>query len=123
MHEFSIATAVAEKVTAFAVERSPIRVLKVRLAVGELTCIQAEQLSFCYSAIVPESIIHESTLEIEPVSTVVSCPQCGYTGAPKYWDEAQWRQPIPTLACPQCGAAAEAIQGHECSIRTIQYAN
>jgi hydrogenase nickel incorporation protein HypA/HybF len=123
MHEFSIAAALAEKVTAFAAERSPIRVLRVRLAVGELTCIQTEQLCFCYGAIIPDSIIRDSVLEIEPVAPVVSCPSCGYTGAPKYWDEAQWHTRVPTLACPQCGGTTEAIEGNECSIRTIQYAN
>jgi hydrogenase nickel incorporation protein HypA/HybF len=122
MHELSIASAVAEKVMDFARTHQPGRVLQVRLAVGEMTCLQKEQLAFCYRAITQETPIEDSTLEIEPVATIVNCPGCGYTGSPKYWEDGQWQTSIPTLACPGCGATAEAIQGHECAIRTITYA-
>ncbi len=122
MHEFSIAASLAEKVIAFAEEHAPARVLQVRLAIGELMGIEREQLTFCYKAITENTCIGESSLEIETVAPVVSCPACGYTGGPKYWEEAQWLAPIPTLACPRCGATTETIEGNECSIRTIQYA-
>ena len=68
MHELSIASAVAEKVMAFAQARQPARVLQVRLAVGEMTCLQKEQLAFCYHAITQATPIEDSTLEIEPVA-------------------------------------------------------
>ena len=122
VHELSIASAVAEKVMAFAQTRQPGRVLQVRLAVGEMTCLQKEQLAFCYHAITQATPIEDSTLEIEAVAPIVNCPGCGYTGSPKYWEEAQWQTSIPTLACPRCGGTTEAVQGHECAIRAITYA-
>ncbi|HZZ20201.1 MAG TPA: hydrogenase maturation nickel metallochaperone HypA [Opitutaceae bacterium] len=122
MHEFSIASGLVEKVTAFAEERAPIRVLKVRLAIGNLMCIQAEQLAFCYNALTEDTPIGGSSLEIEMVPPVVSCTNCGYTGAPKYWEDPQLLSPVPTMSCPKCGSTTEAIEGDQCSIRTISYA-
>ena len=122
MHELSMASAIAEKVLAFAKAHAATRVLRVNLGVGELVCLQPEQLAFCYKAITRETPIDESTLEIESIPTIVTCTECVYTGRPKYWQDAQWEISVPTLSCPKCGAAAEAIQGRECSIRNIAYA-
>ena len=121
MHELSIASGLVEKVLEFANSRGIGKVVQVRLAIGELTRIEADQLRFCYEAIVASTPLKGSVLEIEPVRAEVSCPHCAYRGAAKYWDEALL-QPVPTLECPACGKAAEAAQGHECAIKTIKYA-
>jgi hydrogenase nickel incorporation protein HypA/HybF len=122
MHELSIASAIVERVLEFA-EAGPARkILAVRLLVGELSCIEPDQLSFCYSAITKETAIEDSTLEIEHVEAEVSCPYCSYRGRPKFWEEALSDVLVATLQCPSCGKAAEAVQGHECIIRTIRYA-
>jgi hydrogenase nickel incorporation protein HypA/HybF len=121
MHELSIASSLAAKVLAFAEGTDGARVLEVTLEVGEMTCIQTEQLTFCYGAITTDTPIEGSALIIERVPLVVSCPECGYTGRPKYWEDAQWDAPIATLACPRCGRTADAIRGHECSIKSLRY--
>jgi hydrogenase nickel incorporation protein HypA/HybF len=120
MHEFSIATDIVEAVSQFAEAHPDKKILKVRLQVGELTCVEADQLKFCYESIVKETNLENSALEIENVSARVKCPHCDYKGAPRYWDEAVTTA-IPTLQCPQCGQAAEAIAGHECAIKTVQF--
>jgi hydrogenase nickel incorporation protein HypA/HybF len=121
MHELSIASSIVEGVLNFAELHRVTKVLTVRLAVGELSCVEAEQLRFCYTAVAKETAIEESTLEIERVEALVACPHCAYQGAPKYWEDALFEARVPTLQCPGCGKAAEATQGHECAIRTIQY--
>jgi hydrogenase nickel incorporation protein HypA/HybF len=121
MHELSIASTLVESVLDFATAPPPKKVLKVLLQVGEMTCVEPDQLQFCYSSIIPETAISESTLEIERVEAQVSCPHCGYAGAPKYWDDAQSAAPVATLECPQCGKAVETTHGHDCTIRTIRY--
>jgi hydrogenase nickel incorporation protein HypA/HybF len=121
MHELSIASGIVEKVLAFAGEQDLAKVLAVRVAVGELSQIEAEQLQFCYSAITKETAIEGSTLEIENVEAAVNCPHCMYEGRPKYWDGALAFASVPTLECPRCGKAAEATQGHECAIKTIRF--
>ena len=122
MHELSIASAVVDSVLDFISERSVKRVITVRLAVGELSHVEAEQLSFCYTAITQETPLQDSTLEIETVEAAVKCEQCSYHGRPKYWDEALSFAPIPTLECPKCGAAVEVVEGKDCAIRSVRFA-
>src|SRR5262245_47595815 len=122
MHELSIAATIMESVLNFVETHQIDRVLKVRLAIGELTCLQSEQLRFCYESVTRETAIQGSKLEIEKVPAMLKCPGCGYAGPPKYWMEALTDLPVATLQCPTCGRAAEAEQGHECAIKSIQYA-
>ena len=121
MHELSIASAIVEHVLHFAESDPPKRILGVRLLIGELSCIEPEQLSFCYAAITKETAIENSALEIERVEAEVLCPNCSYRGRPKFWEDALSDVVVATLQCPSCGKAAEAVQGHECTIRTIRY--
>jgi hydrogenase nickel incorporation protein HypA/HybF len=121
MHELSIASGIVEKVLGFAEEQQLAQVLAVRVAVGELSHLEGEQLRFCYGAITKETAIEGSTLEIENIEAAVKCPHCSYEGRPKYWDGALVFVSVPTLECPNCGKAAEATQGHECAIKTIRF--
>jgi hydrogenase nickel incorporation protein HypA/HybF len=121
MHELSIASSMVESVLEFAETPPPKKVLRVLLQIGELTCVEPEQLRFSYMAITKETPLEDSTLEIEETDALVACPHCGYEGQPKYWDGALADTRIATLQCPTCGRAAEATQGHECTIKTIRY--
>lgn len=123
MHELSIAATVMEDVLTFVQSRGIAKVTRVRLAIGELTCVQPEQLKFCYESVTRETPLADSELEIEAVPARVACPHCGYEGAPRYWRDSLADVPVPTLQCPGCGKSADAAQGHECAIRTIQYAS
>jgi len=122
MHELSIASAVVDSVLEFVAERSVKRVLTVRLAVGELSHVEEEQLRFCYMAITQETPMQDSALEIEKVPAMVRCARCEYSGRPKYWDDALSVAPIPTLECPNCGGAVEAVEGNDCAIQSIRFA-
>ena len=121
MHELSIASAVVDSVLEFLDAHEAKKVLTVRLAVGELSYIEADQLRFCYTAITQESAMENSTLEIESVAAVVECPRCSYRGRPKYWEDAISAAPIPTLECPTCRGAVEPVEGNDCAIKTIQF--
>jgi len=121
MHELSIASTLVESVLEFANSPPPKKVLKVLLQIGELTCVEPEQLSFCYTAVTKETAIEDSTLEIERVPAEVACRHCGYSGPPKYWEDALSAAPVATLQCPTCGKAVETTHGHDCTIRTIRY--
>lgn len=122
MHELSIASAVVESVLEFVAERSVKRVLAVRLAVGELSHVEADQLRFCYMAITQGTPMQDSALEIEKVEVVVRCGYCAYFGRPKYWDDALSVAPIPTLQCPECGNVVEPVEGNDCAIQSIRFA-
>jgi hydrogenase nickel incorporation protein HypA/HybF len=121
MHELSIAAGIMESLTEFAETYPSRKILGVRLAVGELTCVESDQLSFCYSSLIPETAFEQSTLEIERTEAEVFCRYCSYQGRPKYWDDALSDTLVATLQCPTCGKAVEAVRGHECTIKTIRY--
>ena len=120
MHEFSIACSIVDSVLDFCRAQAPAQVLTVRVAIGELTCVEPEQLSFCYRSITENTEIANSELEIERVGAEVACSHCGYRGKPKYWDEALSFAPVPTLQCPKCSRQVEAREGEECAIKTIR---
>ena len=122
MHELSVASAVVEKVLEFVSAHSVKKVLAVRLAIGELSHIEADQLRFCYVAITEQTPVQDSALEIETVEAVVRCERCSYRGRPKYWADALLVGPIPTLQCPNCGAAVEIVEGNDCAIKSIRFA-
>ena len=122
MHEFSLATQIVESVTEFVEsQRNGREVLKVRLLVGELAGIEAEQLRFCYNSITRETSLEQSVLEITSAAAQVHCPNCRYQGAPKYLNSSLARAKVPTLQCPRCGRSVEATQGHECELKSIQF--
>jgi hydrogenase nickel incorporation protein HypA/HybF len=121
MHELSIASGLVEKLLEFAEENPDKKIIEVRVAIGELSTIEEEQLSFCYSAIIAETAIEGSTLRIETVAAQVECPYCCYRGGPKYWEGALSGARVATLECPHCGKAAEAIEGRDCAIKSIRF--
>lgn len=122
MHELSIASAMVESVLEFVHVRRISKLLAVRVAIGELSHVEADQLRFCYTAITAETPIQGSVLEIETVAALVQCAQCSYRGRPKYWDDALSVGPILTLQCPNCEATVEVIEGNDCAIKSIQVA-
>ena len=67
MHEFSIASGLVEKLLDFAEKNPDKKIVEVRVAIGEFTQIEEEQLSFCYESIITEMPIAGSRLTIEPV--------------------------------------------------------
>lgn len=121
MHELSVVSGLVESVLQYVEAHAIKQVASVRLCVGELSLLEEEQLRFCYSAMIEQTAIEGSTLEIESVSAEVHCEHCSYGGPPKYWDGALSGVPVATLQCPECGHAAEAVRGHECAIKSIKY--
>jgi hydrogenase nickel incorporation protein HypA/HybF len=123
MHEFSLATQIVENVLEFAQAHQAGEVLKVRLRIGELACVEAEQLRFCFHSITRDTVLENATLEIEPFTAVVRCLHCNYEGPPKYWEGAISGTAIPTLQCPRCSRGTQALAGHECEIKSVQFVN
>ena len=121
MHELSIISSLVDNVLEFVEREKVARVLCVRIGVGEFTQLETEQLKFGYEAVTKETLLEGSSLEIETVEAAVKCPHCCYSGKPKFWDGALSFASVPTLQCPVCGKAAEATQGDDCAIKTIQF--
>jgi hydrogenase nickel incorporation protein HypA/HybF len=121
MHELSIASGLVEKLLDFSEKNPDKKIVEVRLAVGELSHIEEEQLRFCYEAITTETALEGSKLEIEKIHAMVKCLHCLYRGRPKYWDGALSGIPVATLECPSCGKTTEATDGQECAIKSLRF--
>jgi hydrogenase nickel incorporation protein HypA/HybF len=123
MHELSIASSIVDHVLEYAETPPAKKVLKVIVRIGELSCIEPDQLIFSYRAITKETPLEGSELETEQTPARVMCRHCGYEGAPKYWDDARGASgvAIATLQCPKCSQSAEIAEGNDCVIKTIRY--
>ncbi len=121
MHELSIASGLVDKLLDFAEKNPDKKIVEVRLAVGEFSHIEEEQLRFCYTAVITETPIDGSTLTIENIDGVVLCPDCSYRGRPKYLEGILSEDPVATLQCPACGKTTHAVGGDECAIKSIRF--
>jgi hydrogenase nickel incorporation protein HypA/HybF len=121
MHELSIASGLVEKLLQFTAENPDKKIVQVRLAVGEFSHIEEEQLTFCYAAVITETPLAGSTLTIEKIEAIVECPHCSYHGRPKYVEGLVSQEPVATLQCPACGKVTHAIEGDECTIKSIRF--
>jgi len=120
MHELSIASNLVEKLLEFSARNPGRTIVEVHLTIGELSHVELEQLTFCYESITRETPLEGSSLTIEKVAALVSCPHCSYRGRPDYWDDALAIAPVITMRCPGCGKAVDADQGHECAIKSVK---
>ncbi len=67
MHELSIASGLVDKLLDFLDQNPDKKIVSVRVAIGELTHIEEEQLRFSYEAITAETPLEGSTMEIEKI--------------------------------------------------------
>jgi hydrogenase nickel incorporation protein HypA/HybF len=121
MHEFSIAASLVEKLSEFLRQNPEKTIHEVRLAIGELSHIEHEQLRFCYESITKETPLEGSTLKIDKTEALVECRNCSYRGRPKYWDDILAGAPVVTFQCPACGKTVDETQGKECEIKSIRF--
>ena len=120
MHELSIASGLVEKLLEFSAQHPDRAIIEVRLDIGELSHVDTEQLRFCYESVTKETPLDGSTLTIQRVPALVSCPHCAYRGRPDCWNDALAIAPVITMRCPNCGKAVDADQGHECAIKSVR---
>ena len=94
MHEMSLADGVARIIEEQAKNHGFSKVLTVRLEIGQLAHVDADALSFCFSAVVKNTVAEGAKLVIERAQGLVWCFGCAAQVAIKAWGEA----------CPSCGS-------------------
>jgi len=93
MHEMSLAESVLQIIEEAATTQKFKRVKTVWLEIGQLSCVEKEAMSFCFDAVMRDSIAQDARLEIIDVAGQGWCETCACA------------VPLAVLydACPKCG--------------------
>ena len=113
-------TQIVENVLKEARKHNAKKVVEVHLAIGKLTFLGVEQVSFSYDVLVKGTIMDSSRLFIEETDGTVRCANCGYEGSFKYEADPVHHVQIPTLLCPKCGNTVKIVGGRECTIKSVK---
>ena len=109
MHEFGIASDIANVVKE-TVENKPVkRLISVTVEVGQLAMVNPEQLKFSFAVITEGGPFEGAEMRVETLAAVAKC-KCGFEGA--LGDE--------DYVCPKCGGMYELLSGRGICIKNLQ---
>jgi len=110
MHELGIAQQLIETAVAL-MPPDTTRISRLRVQVGALAGVSANELRFGFEAVRLETPCAEAELQLEIVPAVAHCPQCSADFAVHTIDD---------LLCPTCGSnALNVVQGKELIIASL----
>ncbi len=109
MHEYSIVSALIDRVDAEARARNAGRVHKVHVCIGELAGVEVELLATAFTTFRPTTICADADLEIRRAPARWSCPKCSRTLAAG-----------ARLRCPDCAVPARLTEGDEIVLERIE---
>lgn len=113
MHELSIASEVYRTSRSAVAEHGGGRLIAVRLAVGELTAIEPELLSFAWEALLAGSADVGARLDVEWRPARQHCAACD---AAKPRSEGSWLR-----LCPDCGQPLAVSGGDELDVLSVEF--
>ena len=109
MHEYSLMTALMERVEQEAAAHGALAVHRVRVRIGELSGVEPELLDSAFAIVRTGTLCERATLEIERVAARWECSGC--------------RLPLDAgerLRCAACGAPAALAAGGEILLGQIE---
>ena len=111
MHELTIAAEIVRVVKDSLSREQLSRVKQVNLALGELTAVQEECLKFSFEAVVRDTPLAKSRLNVELLKARLKCREC----KKEYSPQDSFYSP-----CPNCGAfGGDVICGDELSVASV----
>ena len=113
MHELSIAQSIIEIVEQHVkLEDLPL-VREVKVKIGEMAGVVPDSLEFCFTAIIVDTALQNSTMSIEFVPYVVRCNGC----------HEDFRSAYGIVQCPKCeGSETTVLSGTELYVAEIEMA-
>jgi hydrogenase nickel incorporation protein HypA/HybF len=109
VHEYSIVQALVGEVAAQARRHGATAVGRIRVALGELSGVNAELLATAYDTFRPGTVCNGAEMDIRSVPASWLCPVCG--------------RPIEAgaaLRCPECSRPARLASGDEIVLERIE---
>jgi hydrogenase nickel incorporation protein HypA/HybF len=111
MHEFSLMQGVLTTVEQTASEARALRVVEVKLTIGDMAEVVADALQFAFEALTPNTLCDGAKLEITSISPKSRCRQCN-----EEFSHDRYHR-----SCPHCNSlATELIAGREMYISSIE---
>jgi hydrogenase nickel incorporation protein HypA/HybF len=111
MHEMSLAEGILQLVAEAAAREAAVRVHRVRVDIGQLACVEAEALAFCFSSVAAATPFAGVQLDLVVVPGQGRCQDCAAS------------VPMQTRfdACPACGGYRLAVTaGGDMRVRDIE---
>ncbi len=111
MHELSIIQSALEIVEEQARQQGAVRVLAIRMAIGDLSGVVPEALEFAFEALASETLAEGARLEIDRVPVTCYCERC----------RKEFEADVYARTCPACGTpSAEVRRGREMHLVSIE---
>jgi len=89
---------IVETLLTYAEKHGLKRIVEVRLTIGELTCVEPDQLKFCFGAITRDSALEDASLEIEIADAAGALPALRLRRSPKILGRAARAAAFPAHA-------------------------
>jgi len=108
MHEYSLVSAMVDRVEKEARARSAVAVHRLGVRIGALSGVEPELLASAFT-LVRQGLLAEATLDIRRAEAEWACPECS--------------APIAAgavLRCPACDVPAKLVSGGEILLEQIE---
>ena len=120
MHEFSISDEIVRTVLDTVEKNGVEKVLSIQLEIGELTLLNAEQVTFWIHELFKGSAAEGAKVIVKTIKARIKCESCGYKGGLTSGQQDHFQHPIP-CTCLKCGSFQVKVEkGQECILRKIQ---
>lgn len=109
MHEYSIVSALMDRIALEAGQRGATRVRAVKVRIGEIAGLEVGLFRTAYQLVSERTICAGASLDVEVVPVRWACPQCEAPPAPG-----------ARLICPLCGGAVRLVSGDEIMLDQLE---
>jgi len=107
VHEYSLVSALIDRVAQEAAARGAKRVVRVHVKLGELSGVERELFATAYATFRERTVCEGAPMELEPVAAAWSCRACGNTVS-------------GALRCKRCDVPATLVAGDEIVLSRIE---
>lgn len=121
MHEIAIAQQIAAKVISEAAKAKAKSVMKVEIAVGDLTFLDPVNMEMWVREGLRDSAAGGAAITIDIVRSTLTCGDCGFVGHPKMPEHHDHHLPLPPSSCPHCGSPDIRLEEQrDCLLKRIE---